>query len=603
MARSHVEMAHVLGLQDNPFLSEDNTGWFIGSAVVSIKNRYKQLKNSNNSDLNFDVLPSSYYRDAAKKITDLSHGGYVGFSCRWPGHAFTLHAVKENDHTHFIYVNRGDPATEKRKEGAPTVMAFSVENKDAESFAKAMMSAAMSLSTRTAMSKFLEKHHDMENKELSRTLKKKNQKTGNCTVANSNIAWHFQLASDEMKKNGKSFAQAYEDTKSQYREMRVKDRVQAFKYLLNDRGCYLSDTAFLYNYLQTLEKFVRKDYAMQNQPNQTQHIKTLVDELTPNGIAKLVEPLVNENFTLKVDEYINARREQNKKDFPKMTEGQHRLFAAVTRNNLQSAKSRILTLAFKELPQEKQKELIAKDVSLIEYASKELQLALLQQNYNKYALYVSKEIKSTCNEYQTQLERESQETYQQPLNELSHAERGILEYSIDMEQRHYKAKSKQIAIERKTSGNFLLSQEAEQKEAKINNALRALYSYLSTGDQDNAKKTFEELCRACCERRFYLGGDKYSTHVQSAKWLIERINAYDETGNDFRTLLGIENNELHEINNKVRDIISGKNRNNAYHSISFKERYQEQNTEKREVQILTQHTEESTHTLNSQCLV
>lgn len=68
MARSHVEMAHVLGLQDNPFLSEDNTGWFIGSAVVSIKNRYKQLKNSNNSDLNFDVLPSSYYRDAAKKL-------------------------------------------------------------------------------------------------------------------------------------------------------------------------------------------------------------------------------------------------------------------------------------------------------------------------------------------------------------------------------------------------------------------------------------------------------------------------------------------------------------------------------------------------------
>ncbi|WP_454782571.1 hypothetical protein [Legionella sp. WA2022007384] len=575
MARSHLEMAHVLGLQENPFLSESNVGWEMSSAIISTKNRYKQLRPSTSSYLNFDLLPSSHYTEAAKKITDLPNGGYIGFSCYWFGHAYSLHAVKEENQTHFIYVNRGqrhtDVATGKSKHDAPTVLAFSLGNNEAERFAKAMMSAAMTIGdTRKIMSAFLEKNQDKYNPVLSKTLEKKDQKTGNCSVANSNVAWHFQLASDEMKSKGTSFAQAYENTKSNYREMRVKDRVQAFRYLLNDRGCYLSDTAFLYNYFESLGKMNNKDRG----PAQTKHLATLADGLSPNNIPKLIEPLVNTNFIFKVEEYINARVEQIKKKYPSIPEEKCKKFAIATRKNLESARNNMLSLVFNKLPPEQQKELIAKDNSLVKYASSDVELAFLQQNYNKFSLYSSQKSKSMCKEYKDKMEHEAQWIYQKSFSELEEYERDNIEF--DFMADIYQKRSNQIASERKTNGNFLLSKDAEQKEAKINNTLRTLYSYLSTEDQANAKRTLEDLCKTCCERRFYLSGNKYSTHIQSAKWLVERIGTNDDIGEDLRKLLGVKTIDLHEIKSKVQNIISGKNENCACHTISYKEQLQAQ---------------------------
>lgn len=399
MASSHKEMAHILGLQKNPFASMiKNTGWSIEFSVPSIKKRFDRFKETLNSNLNFDLLPTSFSEGAIKKITNLPHGGYVGFSCRWPRHAFTLHAVKEGDHTHFIYVNRGrrhyELTTGDDKEEQLTVMVFSVKNQYARSFGKSMLISAMDLDPRKGISLFLEGHQKQFNEELSQQLQKKNQKTGNCSIANSNIAWHFQLASDEMKKNkDKPFVDAFKDTEPKYREMRIKDRVQAFKYLLNDRGCYASDNAFLYNYFQAIEKFVKKDIQAQRHQNPIEHIKALVDELDSKELSKLIEPLVNDNFALKVDEYINAKIQQLKKKNPNLSEQYCEQFAAETRENLQSAKIKVLTSAFKKLSLEEQKQMIAKNISLIGCADTQLQLDLLKQDYNKYALYANRELK------------------------------------------------------------------------------------------------------------------------------------------------------------------------------------------------------------------
>ncbi|WP_133133913.1 hypothetical protein [Legionella parisiensis] len=373
------------------FLS--NTGWWIGEAVDSSKRRYNQFNTSRSFNLNFSELPDSYYRDTAKKITDLPQGGYIGFSCSWFKHAYTLHAVKEGNKTPFIYVNRGgrhyDLATGESKNATPTVLVFSVDSEKAENFSKALMSAAMTLTgQRKMMSAFLEKHQREFNGKLSQKLKKKDQKTGNCSIANSNIAWHFQLASDEMRQKNISFADSYKATESKYREMRAKDRVQAFKYLLDDRGCYVSDSAFLYNYFQTIEKFFRKDTIYDHK-----HLVALVDGLRSKEFSKLIEPLTHDNFTFKVNEYINARIQQLKNDHPNITEEYCKRFAQYTRDGLQSSKNSILMLALKKLPLKDQKQIITKDITLIGFADTQLQLVLLEEDYNKYALYANRELK------------------------------------------------------------------------------------------------------------------------------------------------------------------------------------------------------------------
>ncbi|WP_131781729.1 hypothetical protein [Legionella gresilensis] len=59
----------------------------------------------------------------------------------------------------------------------------------------------------------------MENTQLALIISKKDQKTGNCSVANSNISWHFQLAANYMQNNpSKTFGEAYEATGDEYKK-------------------------------------------------------------------------------------------------------------------------------------------------------------------------------------------------------------------------------------------------------------------------------------------------------------------------------------------------------------------------------------------------
>src|SRR5579884_2072322 len=101
------EISHILGLKDNPYDSSfKNEGWYVEDAHVSIKNRYKNL--TTGQTVPFHPIKSYSQNHFAHKIKGLSIGEYTGLATRWHGHAFTLHAMRDKNGTHFIYTNRGE---------------------------------------------------------------------------------------------------------------------------------------------------------------------------------------------------------------------------------------------------------------------------------------------------------------------------------------------------------------------------------------------------------------------------------------------------------------------------------------------------------------
>ena len=543
MIKSHSEMAHILGLNDNPFTSTmKNNGWHVLFAWSSTKNRYNALvpESDLSSDLNFNLLALESPSQAARKISSLSNSEYIGFATSWWKHTFTLHAIREADHTHFIYVNRGERHLNPRGEEeltAPAVMVFTVDNTLAENFAKEMMSAALSLNTRSRLSNFINDNQHHLNTSLSKKLAKSDQKTGNCTIANSNIAWHFQLASNEMKKGKTSFEQAYDHTKIAYKGMRINDRVQAFLYLLQDKRFYLSEKAYLYNYFQALTKFKIKDYK-----NKTHHIESLVNAASPKTLSSLINPLISHHFSKNVEEYLLAIKKQSLCDdgstpTPKMIDE----YIQVTRTNLYVAKDAVLDHAFKKLETEVQEKLIMKDISLIKYAKSELQQQLLKKDFNKYALYINNN---------------------DPIEQL-------IEHGND-EKHAFKASSETATSQRKTNDNLFLSKGSLKKERHINNLLRALYSYASQKDEAKIKETFESLCLVCCERRFYLAGSKYSANTSSAKWLLNQFATDARLSSYVKKSLGIKHSDT--LEEKIKEVIS---RNNTVTTRDYHQKIQE----------------------------
>gem|GEM_PF-5625675 len=571
MVRSHSEMAHVLGLEDNPLmLVSKNTGWKLSSALSSLQNRYKDLKSKPDSNLNFGLVSAQSSQNIVKAISKMSHGEYVGFASNWwslgfsgllngkglkSNHAYSLHAVKEGEKTHFIYVNRGErhyeKAGSKDEQTAAAVMVFSIDDNDVEGFTRKMLGAAKSFDPRTNMSKFLQQHRGKINPDLSKLLEKKDQKTENCTVANSNIAWHFQLASDAMRQsaqntpdNLKSFAEAYVETKNLYKKMRVKDRVEAFKYLLNDKNSYLSNRAYFYNCMQALEKFAIKD----KQKN-ANHIQSLVESADNKTLNSLMHLLLRNDFSKNIEHYIDERIKGMQKDIPNITNEQIQLYRKITRNNLYKAKDQVLVHALKKVPEETQKNIINNDISLLRHATPGIQTFFLKQDLNRYALYASVNVKKKFPAYQQK----------DVVNE-----EGIESKYLDQ--------SANCSRERKTSANGMLVNSAGLKEMDINNKLRFLYSYAAATDEEHLGKAFEDLCLACCKRRFYLTGGAYSADTRSARWLIDRLSADDAIGKDLRSMLKIN---ISDIKGKVEGIVARKNTELTDQSAHYKNRYHE----------------------------
>jgi len=396
MSRSHKEMAHVLGLDKNPYWAStliSNTSWSVESAVESTQTRYQKFHPQHSGHLNFEELPIAQFSStSAKKLWKLEAGGYAGYATWWysgglSGHAYTLHAVRDRDKTHFIYVNRGEENYDAegkitQKENQETVLVFTVPNDQAESFATEMISAVNSFMSRSAISEFLHKHSKEKNSTLTLNLAKSTQKVANCTLANSNMSWHLQLASDLMKKSiaeGKpiSFANAYLRTQNIYREMRLQDRVEACKYLIQDRKNYLSERAYLFNFLNVLTKFVVKDYK-----NQTDHFQPLIAVLAanPENLLSLIEPFIREDSEAVIEEFIKASLENSE---PGDSANE---FADTLRTNITEVKRVVLENAFKLLPKDQQQKLVSKDNSLQPFASPDLKT----REPNKHAFFTSR---------------------------------------------------------------------------------------------------------------------------------------------------------------------------------------------------------------------
>ena len=167
----------------------------------------------------------------------LDHTGDIKhISAGWEGHAWSCHLIKENDQIHLIYVNRGERASLDD----PAVMVRTIDNPKMLGEIIQKLLGALKSEDQTIISScfsdiFLE---NKRNKVLEETLHKSNQKVGNCSVANKNIAWHLAIAADIMRQASKkgeilSFKQAYEQAKPIYKKMRMVDRALAFKDLIS----------------------------------------------------------------------------------------------------------------------------------------------------------------------------------------------------------------------------------------------------------------------------------------------------------------------------------------------------------------------------------
>lgn len=425
MFNKHAEMTHVLGLKDNPFGWVSNSGWFMYTAWRSVKDRYKRFTNNPNANLNVHLLGYQPNSLASEKITSLENGGYVGLMTSWSnfkplnilygehpieGHAYTIHAVKEGDNTHFIYVNRGekhytydDQGNKVQTNPDETVMVFTIPNTQAKEFAKEMIGAAKSINSRSNMSKFLHKHKNQKNESLSQLISKSNQKTGNCTVANSNITWHFQLASNIMKKSienkdqpPKTFEQAYNETKSLYKAMRVKDRVDAFIYLIKNRNYYLSNKAYSYNYIQSILKFCVKD--KNSKDGDLKHIELLVDKIKgdPKLLKALLEPLLStKKYQEKINEFLDGMIRKFGPNIPKEAIEQYRKEAIATLNETRNT---LLKHAFQHLDQESQEKYIKQDVSLFRYGSTDVQRNLMLRAPDTYRPLLVENVEASLTE-------------------------------------------------------------------------------------------------------------------------------------------------------------------------------------------------------------
>ncbi|WP_131793419.1 hypothetical protein [Legionella brunensis] len=338
------EISHILGLKDNRLdTSFKNEGWYVEHASESIVNRFKNLTKT--AQLPFERIKSlSGPSQFSQKVKNLSIGDYHGFATRWEGHAFTLHAIKDKHGTHFVYINRGERHLGPGDDA--TVRVFTVPDSQVEQFSRDIYNAFAS-ENRQTVSQFIE-----ANKGLSTTpstLQKSNQKVGNCSIANSNIAWHFQLASDYLKKHPHAtYEQALQNTKQAYKELRKQDRIEAFKDLLALKpNANYSQDAHMNDVLQALGKLNRKsDTQGEN------YIQLLLQDKEVRD--KLTRMLTHPDFRHHLDNFLDGFKGFNHR------EG--------IRKKMEGMRDKILSDSFSKLPKQEQDLLIQQDPSLQKYS-------------------------------------------------------------------------------------------------------------------------------------------------------------------------------------------------------------------------------------------
>lgn len=257
----------VLGLSGRAFERE-----YTSIANRWTKDRFSDLV-ANHEPLAFHQV-SNYKKSADFSEPIKKHGDLQGVHAEWKGHSFSFHLIKDGEQTHLIYVNRGRRHELAGKNEAP-VSVFTFKTQEHANKVVSSLMDVLKTEDKSTISHFI--HHTLEpnkNNVLSKQLRKSNQKVGNCTIANANIAWHLTLASRNMKQKKCSFSEAYTATKVAYKNMRMEDRAKSFCDLVT-KSELRAASSHKEGVLQILNKMAAKDRAALGR----QTVRFLVDRL------------------------------------------------------------------------------------------------------------------------------------------------------------------------------------------------------------------------------------------------------------------------------------------------------------------------------------
>lgn len=501
MVLSHVEAAHILGLRNYPsFFAPRSEGLSTASARRSLKRRYRELTQGDQLSLN--SLERTSIISLQHMIREMGHGDSMSFTSYWcninllrwsnfiSSHCFSLHIIRENDCIHFMYVNRGARAERISGKGKqPSVFIFTKKMAEAEQFAKRIAEAFKS--GKKSIADFLRESAGEVNVELSQLMVKKDQKTGNCTIANGNFSWLVDLVSRQMKAlPQQSILKCIVDCKPEYQQLRITDRILAIEWMLRHKSIYWSDQVFMYNYLQSLEQLGSKGYPV---------MANFVAHMERSGLLHaLLEPLIGEDFTMALEEYVDiviAKSHAKGVDLQGVRRNRKAVFRQFALDNL-------LRIAVPKLTETEQKKLVENDISMMRYVNTEIQCSLLIQNRDFLLLAAPELIKS-------QLETSSI---------YSESEKKRLQSSL---------RSDPTFINHYLSATVIKGMPNQFN--KNSNMMHQLYFFnmaVVFKDREKISWYVDNLCRICAKEKCSKIGISYSKDTVLMRWLMTHLRGH-----------------------------------------------------------------------------
>lgn len=296
------EVSHVLGLKNRSGEDFQNEAWLRESAVTSCCERYSEITSkSNKKTLNLTPLVS-----AVDGVVDpILHGTYHGFSTGWSGHFFSIHKVQENNQIHYVYYNRGDPP---RDGFDKTVVVFTVPLDKAPDFERQFFDVCKRTGKKYASKDDVAAFLDHEitqpqestyyNPILTESFSAITpQTTSNCAVANTNIAWHFQMAADYMQQyETVDFLEAYQNTENRYQRYRTQDKTKAFEGLLSSYSTYINPNNYFEDVAFILDKYYSRDRTYFAQPM----IKSILENMELKYLVIIYEMINRGDFDSRI---------------------------------------------------------------------------------------------------------------------------------------------------------------------------------------------------------------------------------------------------------------------------------------------------------------
>lgn len=265
--QASADIAHSLGLKGgtqegmNPLVAYQKIKRDFASAY---RKAYSLPPDAEIPSLSYDE-----YSDAglSLKLAQVwEHGDLQGIKACWQRHSISFFVLRDAHELHLIYVNKGQQhheTTRSNQTTTPTVMVFTFEAHIADRHIRRLHQVIQTCDRDTISDFIFTLRQRYYNESASQILVKKQQKVGNCTIANSKIAWHMVLAAQQMKQHPElRFVQAYVQTKPVYKRMCMEDRATQFcKLVIEDIKDFTPSTVEQSALEQTCEKMYFKDVA------------------------------------------------------------------------------------------------------------------------------------------------------------------------------------------------------------------------------------------------------------------------------------------------------------------------------------------------------